>query len=416
MKIIDGAIVLGSMPFPRGDGKVAVRGIWTGGDWKPGDQLLVHHFNEQIFAGTWKISGIDLVSGIPRETVLILSPVTKPQPIRSGDILIFGQGAFSIFRVQQSKPPIEASMILDVGERGSCRALARASAEGQMEVLVFHEVGLDLELASFRVARKDSEVFKVELSYVETQYPFYTVDFRLAKPRVPVGRVIETLSHARSFVLAAGQEMMNLPRLRGRYPDEVVELFEPRITAKAGSVHLFLHAAPPIQRLPFDRAAPLKLLADSLKTAASGDSQGVVKLLAESLQSIDFALKQLEDIVKISINNGDISVSASDSPEPFTLGSRALSTLETSKSTLQLRMLKRDGSLDGLMVRRNWCKFSPIGEGEGEEWTLKYSPDLKRKVQGQIPRLVSVIFETKSPPDSTQGTGRLLGIENLEQI
>jgi hypothetical protein len=412
MTKVEGGLVLDSIAYPRGAGWFAVRGRWTGGNWKPGLRLNLGQYRGGLFVGKWRLVGVDLLSKVPRETVLILSPDDPDSSFAENDIVAFGPGAYSSFNIKSLDPPLEDGRILEVSDRGY-KAVVRGRSGGGQELIVFHEAGQDFGHASFRSAKSSHERHDISLEYNYTCNPEYSVEFCLNGSKVGVGILVDSLSLARSFVLATGQEKMGIIRSTGgRYPFDITRIFDPIVTAKAGSVHVFLHTPPPVQVLKFPRELPLQLLARSLRAAAIGDEAGVRELLKEHVISIDASILQLKKIVNVSLRHNGIDIRSSDNPVPVPLGIRARSTLEKCEAAFQTQTVIRDGFLFGVNFKNRWCLFSLTDETHA--WTLRFSPELEGKIRGRFPRAVNVTFETRSPLDSPRGTGALLDIQELE--
>jgi hypothetical protein len=412
MKIVEGGIVHGAMAYPRGDGWVAVRGCWTGGEWEQGHVASLSHFRDGLFVGSWRLVGVDIVSQIPEGRVLILAAEGNRLPILPNDIFVFGDGAYSSFDVRYLAPYVPGVRPLTIGKRGYKAILRPSETEGQ-EVIVFHEVGRDFDMASFKDAKFLNVSHDLILEWVYTASPTYSAELRLKGSKVGIGILVDTLSTARSFVLSAGQEKLGVPRSRsGRYPKDIIQLFDPIVTAKAGSIRFLLHAPPPSKALKFASEAPLQLLVQTLRAADAGDEEKVRELLQVNVISVDASLAQLKRIVDVSIRHDGIEMRSSDDPNSFALGSRARSTLIKYEKSLVSRPVTAKGYLYGVNFKGRWCLFSLTDESRA--WTLRFGPDLEDKIRGQFPRAVDVTFETTTPIDSPKGTGDLLNLDELE--
>ena len=412
MNRFNGGIIRDSVPHPRGNGRIAVRGYWTGGEWKPGQYVRVDHYREQFFLGFWKITGVEVVSHIPHEFVLILSPEGRHQDFLAGDVVVIGQGACTTFRLLRSDPEVKPGVVLELGGR-SYRSLVNEYPGKEPELVVFHEIGQDFELSSFSKIKLGNLEYNIWLYYEYSCFPEYTVELRLGEKTVPIGKIIDTLAHARGFVLIGGSDLAGIPKTPGRYPQSIIDLFEPGVSAMAGSVRIFLHSAKPITVTSLDRSEPLRLFATALSLAASGDSDGLLTLLKGHLKDFEPALKHLKDIVKISVSDTAITIQSPD-VRPVELGSRALSAIESSEETIKKRTLTLEGEMYSLESRQRWCRFSSDSNSDVQNWTLRFAKSLVSRVKGKIPRMVSVEFETHSTPDVKQGSGVLLSIKDIE--
>ncbi len=413
MNIINGGIVYDSIPFPRGDGHVAVRGCWTGGEWKPGSDFILNHFKDGSFSGTWKVVGIDLLPGTPLNTALILRPESSPIEIESGDIFVFGVGAYSVLVVESSEPELKDGVIIHLGKKGY-RALLLPRETNHGRMIVFHELGLDFSSPSFSSAATRLTAHEIRLSFEYTAYPTYSLEFNLSNPRIRAGKAIETLLHARAFVLNAGMDKMNIPYPKKKDHKTANNYFEPELTAQTGSVKLFLHSPPPTKVLSFDRSDPLKLMFDALKFASEGDSEKIIMLLRENLRTIEPALTHLEGIVRVA-TSGDVSlfINSSGSSKPIPLGLRAHSAIAACRSSLEQKTLVREGILYALESKRLWCRFSSTDNDMEEDWTLRFPKKITPTIEGKIlPRGARVEFQTTTPPGSKRGKGILLSIED----
>jgi hypothetical protein len=111
--MLDGGLVKDAVPFPLSQNRIAVSGVWSGGNWDTREKFIVRHFRNEILIGIWQVAGVDKIAH--RDAIAILSPEGNPHPVRSGDILVFGEGTYKIFPVMHTDLPIDTDRAVEVG-------------------------------------------------------------------------------------------------------------------------------------------------------------------------------------------------------------------------------------------------------------------------------------------------------------
>jgi len=111
--MLDGGLVKDAIPFPLSHNQFAVSGVWSGGNWNAREKFIARHFRNRILIGIWQVVGVDKIAH--KDAVAILSPEGNPHPIRSGDILVFGEGTYKIFSVMHTDLPIDTDRAVEVG-------------------------------------------------------------------------------------------------------------------------------------------------------------------------------------------------------------------------------------------------------------------------------------------------------------
>jgi len=66
---VDGGIVKKVLPLSSTTSdRIAVLGVWSGGEWDPQDQIWVQQFRDGFPLGQWKVVGVTLLSS--HDTIL----------------------------------------------------------------------------------------------------------------------------------------------------------------------------------------------------------------------------------------------------------------------------------------------------------------------------------------------------------
>lgn len=111
--MLDGGLVKDAVPFPLSHNRVAVSGVWSGGNWNTREKFIARHFRNKILIGIWQIVGVDKIAH--KDAIVILAPDGDPHSIRAGDILVFGEGTYKIFPVMHTDLPIDTDRAIEVG-------------------------------------------------------------------------------------------------------------------------------------------------------------------------------------------------------------------------------------------------------------------------------------------------------------
>ncbi|MCE7988314.1 MAG: hypothetical protein DYG89_44715 [Caldilinea sp. CFX5] len=95
--------------------RIAVVGVWSGGEWNRQEQSWLQQFREGIPFGQWRVVGVTLISG--RDAILQLAlPAARPLPV-AGDILVFGPGSFTLLDIWLTDLPIWRDQAVEVGDQ-----------------------------------------------------------------------------------------------------------------------------------------------------------------------------------------------------------------------------------------------------------------------------------------------------------
>ncbi len=138
MKNVDGGIVKDVFPFM---GNTATIGMWSGGKWGPQNQFVVHQFRNHSLVGYWQVMGVDIIHR--RDAVFFLAPQGSVLSLAKDDILIFGEGAYTILPVKETDLPIERDRAVEVGEQRFHGVALWVQGRVQ-DILFFHEEGKGL--------------------------------------------------------------------------------------------------------------------------------------------------------------------------------------------------------------------------------------------------------------------------------
>lgn len=408
MTAVDGAIVIQPVTGGR-QGSLGIRSVWSGGAWQPGEHKMVRHFRARLPLGVWRIQAVEVLSR-GSGTVLWLEPLTREASFREGDVLVLGDGRYSVLEVQQTSLPTADLIPVELG-RQHYHALFRRT-NGTQELFVFHESDAALDQGAVHPIWYRDQEYQVQLAGGRYHGEVFPVEMIAQKDAVPITWMLKTLGPIRGFALDAGQEILfRRPRKRGgRRLGATYEYFEPQVMALPGSMHLSILPAEPVQiPLFISPDEPLRRLGKVLEEAASGNSEAMLRVLSEDLFSTDELLKKVRDIADTAIRVGGVKVRTPDSPDGFLINRTAHSTVVESISSLETRTLRRQGLMYALDTIRSWCRvLSEDNDGSSEDWTLRFDKGMTVMVEGKVPREVMVEFETQARQDVKRGTGYLI--------
>jgi hypothetical protein len=189
--MFDGGLVSEALRHPRGKELFAVRAVWTriSIDTKAQNRPLLHHIKGDLFVGTWKLTGIENHSKLPREIIAVVEPTENSQTIEAGDVMVLGGGAVSRYATNTLKPKISTPVAVEVGE-GKLRGILSRSTFIEAELLVFHNPSEDISASDLRSLRDPLNKFDYAgiFSYVSTTIARYTPscegDITISSPRV----------------------------------------------------------------------------------------------------------------------------------------------------------------------------------------------------------------------------------------
>ncbi len=400
----EGGYVHKAGPFPGRPNVVAVMATLTGGHWSPGDQRdQVTQYRGDSVIGLWRIVGVDVMATASRSPLLLLSPHGSAPLFAEGDIITLGDAIYSQIELRHSTLPIESTSAIAIGP-DALNAIARVEGGAITRVIVFH--GYDDTLPR---AERQSAVWRGEEYVVTLKHrPDEPVELRLnGTPKVSLARLIDTLTPTRGFVLGSGQEMLfHAPRPpRGRYRDETRQTFEPSVDLAHGSIRVILHQADP-ERIPlFVRPNdPIRLFVEALHAASQRDERRLLSLLGRRAFSVNKLLRDLRNIAMSGAEDGAIAVSGGGFGEFRIDGTVGMWLKELAEQPA--RRVLRSGELYAADSHRNWCKVLVEGTST-EDWTLRFSSELKAKVKKLMFRAVAVSFDTRATDETRGGAGIL---------
>lgn len=133
---VDGGVVKKVLPLSSAaSDRIAVVGVWSGGEWSQQDQIWLQQFRAGTSLGQWKVVGVTLPSG--HDTILQLAlPEARALP-NEGDILVFGQGSFTILDIATTALPIKTNKAVEVGHQ-RYHGVALTENGVSRRIIVFH--------------------------------------------------------------------------------------------------------------------------------------------------------------------------------------------------------------------------------------------------------------------------------------
>ena len=418
MTRVDGGIVSQVSQFPGDKGRIAVSGVWSGGRWTPGTDLLVQHYREKLLLGVWRVTGIEIMSRAAKSPLLLLLPVRQSVSPQEDDIFVFDNGVYSILPISETDLPVRSSSAVELGGN-RYHAVAKVGQVSVNEIIVFHEPEAAIDRTASQPVWWRGKQYVAKVAEPELQIEFqYPVELYLNHHDISVRQVIETLQPIRAFALDAGQEMFFREQRSpgGKRLSQTYQYFDPLITVDVGSVKLRVHPARPRQMLLLLKTEePLRLMVSVLAAASNGHAESVTRLLLESVFSVDELLKRVHMLANIAVRFGNFTLRSPDWPDGFQINANTEQVIRGCLGRLEIRTLQRQGLLYGLDLIRRWCRILIQGDENQEDWTLKFHESLTDSVRGNVPRPVIVVFETKSLPNMVKGTGTLLKIQQDEQ-
>jgi len=414
---INGGIVHRSIRFPRDtqlDSTFAVQGIWTGGEWSPEKTSVVQQYKRQRKVAEWQLVGIDILNRSVSEPVLILKPLGQYDSLQAGDILVFGDGAYTELQVEHSDLKSAHSVAVEVSAE-KYRGIAEVNDVGSMQrIIVFHGPGATIPSQNTQQIWRNQLEYSVTLRLDELRQQDYSLELHMNHTPVVLNRLLKTLQPLRQFILDSGQELHSLaPSPGGRRLKSTYTAFEPTITAERGSLRVFLHPATP-EQLPLyvSPAYPLQLIASVFQAAADRKIDQVIGLLFGDFFTPEILLQRLIEVAEVATRHGTLSV-REEGTETI-VDETVLETLRASLESVPLRQEERTGQITAIETTRSWLRLRCQHNDKEEEWTLLYTADHRDQlVDRVIPRLSFVQFETRSMQDSARGRGRLRSIRNL---
>jgi|GEM_PF-4750524 len=407
MTDIDGGIIQKAFPFPRGDGATyALVGIWSGGNLAPADKPVLQHFRNRQVLGQTRLIGTEINNAVSRDVILIVS---KPQvPFEPGDILIFGDGYYSEIQIVEFTPVVPPnSAILFTFQQFHAIAIGKDKVD---KLIVFHKKSALISRDPSQSLHWRGTMFACKIQLPVSADDPITLHF--PAEAVSASKLLEALGYVQNFVLDAGHDLLHGIG-QDPAPKKTRSVFDPQVSAQAASLKLII--SPPradVIPLAVAPSEPLHILVSALSAASVGDTGGLMQIMLSKFSSVDDLLKDLRRIANISVKFGGFLVGYSDPASEFKVSDTTLSSIQSSIRARPLRQVRKDGSLFAVELKRYWCKLA-VGNDHEEQWTLKYAVEIRDKIEGLIPRSVTVLFETRDKPDCARGVGRILSIRDI---
>jgi hypothetical protein len=393
---------------------VRVLGVWSGGNWKPGDNVIVTQFRGDLNLGLWQLVAVERVSSFPVNIALVLRPLQLTNdPLQESDILLLGEGYYTRIEVNETSLPLQQDAAIEVGPE-RIPGVAMLQNNIVPTIFIFHAVDSTLPTSEELPVWWRGKQFQLRIA---TQKP-YVLEVIFENSKLLLQELLTTLDSFRSFILDAGQEIIfRQPAGRGTRSTRVTNGVEPTVTVGPGSVKVFLHPAQPHRRsLLAPPEAPLKLLYEVLQASERGDTDAVVRILSEKILSTDAVLRKLAKIGEAAAKHGKIRVKENSRNSHYvSVDSQTSAVAKQSLESLDQRVEQREGMLFALEHEKGWCRLRVNKPGADEIWNLTVPKDLRSQVQGKIPRFVRVDFLTRTRPNLRKGLGEMTRIVTISE-
>ncbi len=410
MPTLDGCVVKEAFRHPSSKDIVALRAVWSGGQWSPGTSVMLRQQRDQSLIGSWTIVGVEKTCN-SIDPLILLRPSQKHLEVRPGDIFLLGSEVVSTALRLVST---------DIPQNKDCSV--------QFGVAKFHGVLLFVDgnvqsLVLFH--RPDATLFRFEEQPIFWRGRQYRAHIRLdddsvflnlslTSEDVKVKSLLDVLASLRGFTLDAGQQLLYQHRAV-RKRRLVYDFFEPSLQVAAGSVVVKVLPGTPRQLPLVMRASdPLRLLVDSISEGLVGSVQGVILTLSSRVASTESLLGHLRDFARASIKSGGVVVTLTEEGETFQVDHRFLDTIENALSSLQWREVSRRGVMYAVETGQRWFRIAVQGTTAPEHWTINFGQEWSAKIEGRVvPRMVEIVFETTAPESTTSGRGSLIDFRDI---
>ena len=113
--VIHGGRVKSVAPFFRSERGRAVVRVWSGDAWRPRAKQVIHHYRRMTRIGAWQFVAVDVPARHPAGAIVILEPHGEAPEPRAGDILLFGDGAYTQLAVTHCNLVLESDAAVEVG-------------------------------------------------------------------------------------------------------------------------------------------------------------------------------------------------------------------------------------------------------------------------------------------------------------
>ena len=137
---VNGGLIKEIVHFPDSIERIAVKGIWSGGQWAPEEELLAYQHRNQTYLGVWRVVGVDRMAS---DVLLILSPTQQNGSLTKDDILVFGEGLYTILEISETTLPSGKDCAIEFGHE-HYHGIALLSRSQQPKLILFHPPGAKL--------------------------------------------------------------------------------------------------------------------------------------------------------------------------------------------------------------------------------------------------------------------------------
>lgn len=405
MTTLDGCVVKEVFNHPSGNDVVALRGVWSGGNWTSKATLTLRHQREEKFVGLWTIVGAERTTN-GTDPLILVKPSHKNLAIHAGDTLLLGDHTVATKIVLRST---------DLPHKRDCSV--------QFSVARFHGVLIhtsETEITLTLFHRPDATLFSFEEQPIFWQGKQYRahilleennvfLNFKLAGENVRIKSLLDTLTPLRAFTLDAGQQLL-YQRRAGRKKRLVYDFFEPALQVSAGSVVVKVLPGKPSQLpLIIRPSEPLRLLVESFTQAVNGSVQELILALSSHVPSTESLLQHLLSFGRAALKCGGVVVTFQETGKEFPIDLRFLNTIENALSSLQWREVLLTGQLYAIETGQRWFRIAVQSQTTTEHWTIHFDHSWSKTIEGGVvPRMVAVRFATAAPESATSGRGELI--------
>ncbi len=171
MDKIEGGIIQDRLPFPRPPPRIVVVGTWSDFVWAPGPEISVQQYRNGVLIEFWKLAGIEIMSRVSRNALLILKRVNSVSKesdsmvMKPGDIIVLGEGGnYSEFPIEATDLPVkrDCAITLEV-ENHRYNGVAIYEQSKFSRVVVFHPENLNLVPSKKSIVWWRGKPFSVQL-------------------------------------------------------------------------------------------------------------------------------------------------------------------------------------------------------------------------------------------------------------
>ncbi len=131
---VNGGLVKDALPFPLKAGRIEARGIWSGGQWSPQKKLLLYQYRDHLPLGIWQMVGINRLSG-HFDMSLILVPLKENAGLSKDDVLIFGNGFYTILPIYETTLPSDKDCSIEIGHHHAIALFSKVPSQ----IMIFHK-------------------------------------------------------------------------------------------------------------------------------------------------------------------------------------------------------------------------------------------------------------------------------------